>query len=130
MKSSSQQNILILGFSVSVFLNLFRKPLGLPEWSEWLFMSLGLICVVTLLFLQRRARKRRDPDFIPATPSKNRRYTWLLLIVLFFSCLTWPFILPYTGITLPLSQLVVISAVTFIMCAVLVIVVRKRRGLL
>ncbi len=93
-------------------------------------MGLALICVVTLLFVQRRAKKRRDPGFIPATPSKNRRYTWLLLIVLFCSCLTYPFILPYTGITLPFGQLVLISAVTFIMCAVLVIVLRKRRGLL
>ncbi len=127
MKASSQQNLLILGFSVCAFLNIFHKPLGLPEWSEWLFISLGLICAVTLLVVQRRAKRRRDPSFEPAPPSQNRRQTWLLLIVVFFSCVTSPFILPYTGIVLPFWQLVIISAVSFVVLALVIVIVRRPR---
>jgi FtsH-binding integral membrane protein len=127
MKPSTRDSLLILIGGVFGCLGLFHSTLGLPEWTQIPFGLVFLICVWTVVWLQRRAKRRGDPTFVPATPAQNRRQMWLLLVVLLVSCVASPFFLPYTGITSPFGELVVISAVVFIVFAFLIILIRRHR---
>ncbi len=126
MKASSQQLLLILGFSLFFPLAIFHRPLGLPEWSDGLFTVLGGICAVALVLVQRRAKKRGDPDSVPSAPSKKRRYTWLLVIIIGLTCLSSPLWLPYTGTTLPLPQLIAVAIFSCVFSVMIVLIASRR----
>jgi hypothetical protein len=127
MKASARYNILFFVGAIFGYLGLFHASVGLPDWVEIPFWLIFVASVCTVFWLQRRAKRRGDPSFVPATPAQNRRHTRLLLIVLFVSCVTWPFVLPYTGVTAPFSELAIISVVIFIVFAPLIIIIRRRR---
>jgi len=127
MKASTQYNILYIVGGIFGYLGLFHSSVGLPDWVEFPCGLIFVVCLWTVVWLQRRAKRRGDPSFVPATPSQNRRYMWLLLAVLFISCVSSPFVLPYTGVTVPFEQRVIISAVVFVVLAPLVVIVRRRR---
>src|SRR5438552_16943099 len=101
MKPSTRYNLLILIGSIIGYLGLFHSTVGLPDWTGIPLCLVFVICLWTVVWLQRRAKRRGDPSFVPATPAQNRRYMWLLVVVLFVSCVAWPFVLPYTGVTAP-----------------------------
>jgi hypothetical protein len=105
---------------------MFNRVLHLPDWVDLPFLFIFAACAWIGVLLQRRAKRRGDPEFVPPTAARAGRITWLLLIVLFLSCAATPFVLPYTGITLPFPQLVIVAIISFVVCAVLVIVVRRR----
>ncbi len=126
MKASTQYNLLYLIGAIFGYLGLFHSTVGLPDWTQIPFGLVFATCAWSVVWLQRRVKRGGDPSFALATPAQNRRHTWLLLIVLFVSCATSPFVLPYTGIILPFSERVIISAVIFIVFAPLTIVVRRR----
>src|ERR1044071_9731622 len=129
MTSSARQQALILLMSVGFIFALFGKSLGLPEWTGTAGAIFGGFCAVSGLIIQRRARKRDDPRAVPGTPGGNRSLTWLLIAVLFVSCLGWPFVPPsaYGGAPLPLGQRLIIGAAIFVVATPLIIVLRRRR---
>src|SRR6266480_4705952 len=107
MKASTQYNLLYIVGGIFGYLALFHTTVGLPDWVELPFYLIFVVSVCAVVSLQRRAKKRGDPSFVPATPEQNRRQMWLMLVVAFVSCIAWPFLLPYTGITLPFPQLAI-----------------------
>jgi hypothetical protein len=127
MKASTQYTLLYIVGSIFGYLGLFHSAVGLPDWVQFPCMLIFVLCVWSVVWLQRHAKKRGDPAYVPATPAQNRRYMWFLVVVLFVSCVAWPFVLPYTGVTAPFSELVITSAVIFIVFAPLIIVIRRRR---
>jgi hypothetical protein len=127
MKASTRYNILFYVGAMFGYLGLFPTSIGLPDWVGIPFFLIFVTSVCIVAWLRRRAKRRGDPTFVQATHPQNRRYTSLLLIVLFVSCVAWPFVLPYTGAKAPFSELAIISALIFIVVAPLIIIVRRRR---
>jgi hypothetical protein len=127
MKASTRYNILFFVGAIFGYLGLFHASVGLPDWVEIPCWLTFLATACSVFWLQRDGKRRGDSSFAPVTPAQNRRHTRLLLIVLFVSCVIWPFVLPYTGFTAPFSELVIISTVIFVVFASLIIIIRRRR---
>jgi 4-hydroxybenzoate polyprenyltransferase len=111
-----------------MMLGIFHKPLGFPDWTEFVLVILGAVGGWYVLWLQRRAKKHRDASSPTTTPTQNRRYTILMIAVVFVAAVTSPFILPYTGVRLPFVQEVLTSIIAFIVCVTIIIIVRRGRG--
>ena len=114
MKSSPLESILSLAASVSGLLAVFHKPLGLSDAWEWCFLILVFVFLIPLLILQRRRRATRLAAGLPPLekPPSKRRF-WLVILLFAAMSLTGPLWLPYTGVTLPTSTLIVTSIITF-----------------
>jgi hypothetical protein len=72
----------------------FHASIGLPDWVELPCFFLFVISIWMVVLLQRRAKKRGDHSFVPATPGQRRRNTWIMLIAAFLACVTGAFF-PY-----------------------------------
>jgi hypothetical protein len=126
MKATTRNTLIVsIGLAFG-FVGLLGPLFGFPDWTL-VFYAAFPIALWLVIWLQRRAKRRGDPSFVPATPAQNRQYTWLLLLGFFAACVASPFVLPYAGITLPFWALVIISLVTFVVLALPTVVVRRRR---
>jgi Na+/H+ antiporter NhaD/arsenite permease-like protein len=116
MKSSKAEIILSLSGSLFLFIGIFRKPLGLSEAWDWTAPALAIVCFIPLFILQRRRRNARlagNPRAQQKRPTARR--FWLLLSVIVVGSLFGPFWLPYTGVRLPFSTLIVSSIISCIL---------------
>ncbi|HEY1769956.1 MAG TPA: hypothetical protein VGG02_06845 [Chthoniobacterales bacterium] len=125
MKPATQYNILFLLGGTLGFLGMFHATVWLPDWVQGPFTAAMVVCIWAVVWLQQRAKARGGAGVVTETPSQNRRYIWLLLVAVFAASATEPFLMPAEGITLPLAQRVIISAVGFALLAAIVIIVRK-----
>jgi hypothetical protein len=99
---------------------LVSEPLGFPGALQWSVLILAPTCFISLVILQRRRRTARVAAGFPPVekpPTKSR--FWLLLLVIIAVSLLGPLWLPYTGVVLPASTLVVTSIIA---CAFAVLV--------
>ena len=128
MKLSNTEGILILTSSVLMMVAIFHKPIGLPDYFEGILMLAAVICFFVITRLRRRAKSQSMsiPSSTPPNPRPARR-PWLIISVLALSCVSWPFIAPYTGTVLPFTQLVIIAIVTFILSVGIVLFVRRNQ---
>jgi hypothetical protein len=126
MKQSKFEMMLSVLGSVFGLLAVFSQPLGLSETLQWAFLILAPICFIPLIVMQRRRRNARLAAGLPPTekpPSKRR--CWLVILLFAAMSLTGPLWLPYTGVTLPTSTLIVTSIISFA-SAVLIFVLSWR----
>src|SRR5690242_11585261 len=94
-----------LAASVSGFLGVFQKPLGLPDTWEWPLLILVFVFLIPLLFLQRRRRTVRLAAALPALENPpSRRRSRLFLGVILAASASGPLWLHYTGVDLPISS--------------------------
>ncbi len=114
MKRSDKAVIFIVPASILVLLGVFARPLGLSELSGLLIF---LMAMVFLLLGYREVLKARESGQLPApTEHQQTRRFWLLVGTDGLACIALPFVLRFTGLNLPLSQRIIISAVAFIIC--------------
>jgi hypothetical protein len=111
--------VLSLAGSVFMMLAVFSKPLGLSDDWFWPLMTALAAFWIPLLVAQRRRRNARLASGLPPLqkPPANRRFGWVLILVVAVS-LSGPLWLPYTGVALPRSTLLVTSVIG---CALAVI---------
>jgi FtsH-binding integral membrane protein len=128
MKPSPTENALSAAGSVLFMVWFFQKPLGLPESAATILMLAAIVCMLVFFRLRRRAKAQAAdiPPDASAGPRRAKRL-WLVIAVMAVSCAASPFIMPYTGTTLPFPQLVIISAVTFVLCVGLAIFIVRRQ---
>lgn len=113
MKPSKLQTALSLGGSVFLLLSVFYRQLGLPDWFQWVAIALTAACLIPLLVLQKQSRNRRLRRESTSEPSAQPRGRfWPLLVILIAGSLSGPLWLPYTGVSLPFSTLVVTSIIS------------------
>ena len=72
MKAPTQYNLLYIVGAIFGYLGLFHSSVGLPDWVEFPCGLVFVVCIWMVVWLQRRAKKRGDPSFVPATPAQNR----------------------------------------------------------
>jgi hypothetical protein len=120
MKPSRLEIVLSLAGSVFMALAIFHKPLGLSDDWDWPFLIASGACWIPLLILQRRRRNARLTAGLPALekPPTRQRF-WFLLLLIVAASLSGPLWLPYTGVALPASTLVITSAIS---CAFAVLI--------
>jgi len=131
MNNSSKlrkEDLLLLGGSVLMMASIFHKPLGLPDYMEGILM----LAAVLFLFFSHRLRQRSKLQAPSGSPTTSRitlkaKRFWLIIAVVAVSSVAFPFISPYTGTTLPFPQLVIISLVTFVLVAGIVVVTIRRQ---
>jgi hypothetical protein len=111
MKPSKVLMLSALG-CLSGLIALLSEPLGLPEALQWCALILAPACFISLIILQRRRRKARLAAGSPPVEKLPTKSTfWLLLLVIIAVSLLGPLWLPYTGVVLPASTLVVTSLI-------------------
>jgi hypothetical protein len=128
MKPSVKQIIIAYTAAAMGLLGVFYKPAGLPEWSPFILFGLSAVGAWYVVWLQRRAKKCAGRIANSASPRQTRKYTWLQIGVVLVACAISPFIMPYTGVRLPLAEEIVTSIVTFIVCICIILFVRRYRG--
>jgi len=122
MKPSKLEITVSLLGSLFLMLGVFSEPLGLSETLQWCVLILAPACFIPLIILQRRRRNARLAAGLPPTekpPTKSR--FWLLLFLIVAVSLAGPVWLPYTGVALSSSTLVVTSVISCVF-AILVFV--------
>jgi hypothetical protein len=126
MKPSKLEMTLSLLGSVFGMLAVFAEPLGLSETLRWAVLIFAPVCFIPLIVMQRRRRNARLAAGLPPTEkSPSKRRFWLFIILFAAVSLTGPVWLPYTGVTLPTSTLIITSILSFA-TAVLVFVLSWR----
>jgi hypothetical membrane protein len=103
-----------LGLAV-LLVGVFHKPVGLNDTVGNALVFVGMSCSVLCVFLYRRQKARLDGAASGEPPKPNRRIVWFSLILVMLTSLSSFLWLPYTGIAVSRTQLIMISATTFVL---------------
>ena len=115
MKPTTKANTFILVGAACILANVAETPLGLPDGIGVVLAVLGTLFIWGGVWVLRRAKERGDiAPVMPTRRQYNRRVALMVSLVVLAS-LTSPFYLPYTGVTLLFSQLVVCALIS---CAI------------
>jgi hypothetical protein len=117
MKPTKTQIALAYIASISLVLMVFHRRLGLADYWEWILGVVWLLGLVAF-FLSRR-RQKAALSVTEATASKpsrpNKKIMWLSLVLVIVTSLSSFFWLPYTGVAVSHTQLIMISIMTCIL---------------
>jgi hypothetical protein len=103
-----------------MMLGIFHKPLGLSNDWELPFSIAGAACWISLLVLQRCRRNARLAVGLPPTEKPpSKRSFWFALMLIVPASLSGPLWLPYTGLILLVSTLVITSVVSSVLAMVI-----------
>jgi amino acid transporter len=103
-----------LGLAV-LLLGVFHKRVGLNDTVGDTLVFVGLSCSLLCLFLYRRHKARLDGAASGEPLKPNRKIMWLSLVLIIVASLSSFFWLPYTGVAVSHTQLIMISATTFVL---------------
>lgn len=117
MKPTKTQIALEYIALISLLLMVFHRPIGLADYSEWIFGVVWLLALVAFFLLRRR--QKAALSVTGATPSKpsppNKKIMWFSLVLIIVTSLSSFVWLPYTGVAVSHTQLIMISITTFIL---------------
>jgi hydrogenase/urease accessory protein HupE len=116
LTASPKENALSVTSSILLLAGIFHGVFKLPQIAGSLMMLAAGICMyVGVRLRQARLRNPTNPasDSPPARPT-NR--IWMLIAIYAVTCALCPFVLPYSGLNVPFSELVIISVIPFIIC--------------
>jgi hypothetical protein len=115
MKPTKTQ--IALAYIASLVLMVFHRRLGLADYWEWILGVVWLLGLVAF-FLSRR-RQKAALSVTGATASKlsrpNKKIMWLSLVLVIVTSLSSFFWLPYTGVAVSHTQLIMISIMTCVL---------------
>ena len=114
MKPSAKvERLLQIGLGL-VLVGVFAKPLHIPFD---LVMILDLAGISLLIWALVAVIKAKAAGKIPITsPSQKQKKFWILVAAYGVACIIAPFLLPFTGVSLPFDELLVLSVITFFIC--------------
>ena len=115
MTPSAVRQLLLALMTVGFLFALFAKTVGLPDWSQPLGSVFAGLCAVSVLILQRRAKKR---GALPASTTSDERASkrWLFIPLVVMVTLSGPLWLPLSGVTLSGPLLIVSSVISCLFC--------------
>ena len=115
MKPNVAQIVLAYVASISLLLTVFRRQLGLAEYWEWVFMAVCVVAGIGLFAARKRQKTALDGTASGELLKPNKRIMWLSLILIMLTSLSSFLWLPYTGVAVSHTQLVMISVTTFVL---------------
>ena len=131
MTTRTKLNITINVMSVMMFLNVFSKPLRIPDAFQWI-LTIGVFVPITFMFYLIRVQKREKAaaNSLPHATTEERKNTKqrlvLIMSVLLVTCLSAPLWLPLTGTTMgPKRDFIVGLIAAAISCSIVAIRLRK-----
>jgi hypothetical protein len=117
MKASTKFNILMLTGCAFMMLGVFANPLGIPSGFGSVPTLIGIVLVYLAYRISKKAKAAGQTPLFPTPSETQKRKKFGLMIG---SCalvsIAAPFWLPYTGVTLPFGELVIISVSSFFIC--------------
>jgi hypothetical protein len=129
VKPTKTQIVLAYVASISLMLMVFHRALGLADYWEWV---LGAVWVVgsAVFFLSRRRQKAETLSVAGAAPvdssKPNKKIMWLSLVLIIVASLSSVFWLPYTGVAVSHTQLIMISITTCILSVAAYLIAWRR----
>lgn len=124
---SSKENALSVASSLLLLAGIFHGVFKLPQIAGSLMMLAGGICMfVGVRLRQARLRNPAEAPYDSSPPRPTSRI-WMLIAIYAVTCALCPFMLPYSGLHLPFSELVVISVITFIICVTITVFTARRQ---
>jgi hypothetical protein len=118
--------VLAYASSGLVLLGVFHRRVGMPGYSDSICFVAAFLCFVLVFRLQRRRRLRCASGAADEPPVEKRR-VWLLIIFVVLVSLSGPFWLPYTGLSLPFPQLLLVAISTCVFSVIAVLIGVKLR---
>jgi hypothetical protein len=109
-------------------LTVFHRPLGFADYWEWIFIA--VCCAAWVLFFVSRRRQKAAlsaTGTLPAPPPRpNKKIMWLSLALIIATSLSSFLWLPYTGVPVSRTQLIMISITTCILSITTYLIVWRR----
>src|SRR5438128_6551256 len=95
----------------------FHRPLGLADYWEWVFLAICVVAQTSFFVLRKRQKAALSGTGAPATSlsEPNKKIIWLSLALIIVTSLSSFFWLPYTGVAVSHTQLIMISITTCIL---------------
>ena len=115
VKPTPTQIVLAYVASIFLLLTVFHRPLGLADYWEWLFMAVCVVALIGLSVARKRQKAARTGAASGERPKPNRKIMWLGLVLIIVTSLSSFLWLPYTGIAVSQTQLIMISITTSIL---------------
>ena len=112
-KFKLESTLLYLGITL-LGLGLFREPLRLPLWCDWIFPGAAILCFIAVFVVRRRHKKAASaqPSFRKSQSLALRHYSLFVIVIV---TLSGPWWLPYTGVHLDFALVMVTSVVTCVL---------------
>jgi len=126
VKPTATQIVLAYVVSISLLLTVFHRRLGLADDWEWVLMG---VCVIASIgfSVSRNRQKTALAGTPPGEPRKpKRKLMWFSIVLVIVASLSSFFWLPYTGIAVPQSHLIMISITTCILSVTAYLIAWKR----
>ena len=131
MKPSPIQ--LAFGYSAAILqmIVVFHASLGISDTVSDVLQVVALGGWAGFFIIYSRRRKAAvsaGTPLVPATPKKQRRNTWLFVMIVVIGTLSSPLWVPYTGVVLPFPQMIASSVVSCVLCLAVYFIARRLMG--
>jgi len=126
VKPTATQIVLAYVASISLLVTVFRQPLGLAEYWDWVFMAVCVAAGIGLFVARKRQKAVLAGSSPGERPKPNRKIMWLSLVLITIASVSSFLWLPYTGIAVSHTQLIMISATTFVLSITAFFIAWKR----
>jgi hypothetical protein len=106
----------------------FHRPLGLADYWQWIFLAVCVVAQTSFFVLRKRQKAALSAaGTLPAAPPRpNRKIMWLSLALIIATSLSSFLWLPYTGVPVSRTQLIMISITTCILSITACLIVWRR----
>jgi dolichol kinase len=126
VKSRATEIVLSYVASICLLLTVFHRPLGLADYWDWVFMAVCLVALIGLFLAHKRQKAALAGTASGEPPKPNRKLLWFSLVLIIVTSLSSFFWLPYTGVAVSLSQLIMISITTCIFSVMTYLIAWRR----
>jgi Na+/H+ antiporter NhaD/arsenite permease-like protein len=126
VKPTATQIVLAYVGSIFLLLTVFRRPLGLADYWDWVFMAVCVVALIGLFFARKRQKAALAGTASGERPQPNTKIMWFSLVLIIVISLSSFFWLPYTGIAVSHIQLIIISITTCILSVTAYLIAWRR----
>jgi hypothetical protein len=125
MKPSPIMIAVAYAAAILQMLVVFHKPIGIPDFAADTLQIVSLAFWAVFFILWKRMKSSVPAGAGSTVSPQSKKMVWLTLSVLIIASLSSIFWLPYTGVVLPFSQLVVVSIVGCVFSVTVFLIARK-----
>jgi hypothetical protein len=129
MKPTKAQIAVGYAASISLMLGIFHRPLGLADYWEWIFDGACFVLWIAFFVIRRRHKAALSAAGAgsPSPSRANKKTMWLIFFILAATSLSSFLWLPYTGVVLPPTQLIIVSIISCILSLGVFFIAWRRR---